>query len=235
MKLIKINSVRWGLFEPKSGLNKRFKDYKMKKLIYFIVISLFVNSCASSGAGGELTGALGRPIWYQTDPYGMLYIPAGAFNMGQSDQDVPMSHYNQTKTVSVGAFYMDQTEITNNEYRQFVYWVRDSIARRILGAEFPEEFLIETYDDELEVKDEADWQLNWNSRFNYISFNPAKGQNSEYAPLLAQMFLSESERFYQRKEIDTRKLMYEYYWIDLQEAAKKGRPLVKRISNRIRR
>ena len=231
MKLIKINSVRWGLFELKCGLNKRFKDYKMKKLIYFIVISLFVNSCASSGAGGELTGALGRPIWYQTDPYGMLYIPAGAFNMGQSDQDVPMSHYNQTKTVSVGAFYMDQTEITNNEYRQFVYWVRDSIARRILGAEFPEEFLIETYDDELEVKDEADWQLNWNSRFNYISFNPAKGQNSEYAPLLAQMFLSESERFYQRKEIDTRKLMYEYYWIDLQEAAKKGRPLVKRISN----
>ena len=40
--------------------------------------------------------------------------------MGQSDQDVPLTHYNETKTVSVGAFYMDQTEITNNEYRQFV-------------------------------------------------------------------------------------------------------------------
>jgi formylglycine-generating enzyme required for sulfatase activity len=203
----------------------------MKKLFYFIVVVFFINSCSAPGAGGELVGVLGRPVWYQTDPYGMLYIPAGSFNMGQSDQDVPMSHYSETKTVSVGAFYMDQTEITNNEYRQFVYWVRDSIARRILGAEFPEEFLIETYDDELEVKDEADWQLNWNSRFDYISFNPSKGQNSEYAPLLAQMFLSESERFYQRKEFDTRKLMYEYYWIDLQEAAKKGRPLIKRISN----
>ena len=43
----------------------------------------------------------------------------------------------------------------------------NSIARRILGAEFPE-VLIETYDDELEVKDEADWQLNWNSRFEYL-------------------------------------------------------------------
>ena len=60
-------------------------------------------------------------------------------------------HYNNSKTVSIGAFYMDQTEITNNEYRQFVFWVKDSIARRILGAEFPEEFLVETYDDELEV------------------------------------------------------------------------------------
>ena len=62
-----------------------------------------------------------------------------------------------------------------------------------LVAEFPEEFLIETYDDELEVKDEADWQLNWNSRFEYISFNPSRGHNSEYAPLLAQMFLNESD------------------------------------------
>ena len=126
---------------------------------------------------------------------------------------------------------MDQTEITNNEYRQFVYWVRDSIARRILGAEFPEEFLVETYDDELEVKDEADWQLNWNSRFEYISFNPSKGQNSEYAPLLAQMFLNESERFYQRKSLTQENSCFQYYWIDLQEAAKKGRPLIKRISN----
>ena len=41
----------------------------------------------------------------------------------------------------------------NNEYRQFVYWVRDSIARRILGAEFPEDFMIPTFDDELEQKD----------------------------------------------------------------------------------
>ena len=34
--------------------------------------------------------------------------------------------------VSVQAFYMDATEISNNEYRQFVHWVRDSIAREKL-------------------------------------------------------------------------------------------------------
>ena len=83
---------------------------------------------------------MGRPAWYQTDPYGMLYIPAGAFNMGQSDQDVPSTQYNKTKTVSVAAFYMDQTEITNNEYRQFVNWVRDSIAMRILAENFQRTF-----------------------------------------------------------------------------------------------
>lgn len=36
------------------------------------------------------------------------------------------------------------------------------------------------------------------------------------------MFYPESERFYRRKQIDTRKLMFEYYWIDLKEAARKA-------------
>ena len=35
---------------------------------------------------------------------------------------------------------MDQTEITNNEYRQFVHWVRDSIARTLLAENFDEEY-----------------------------------------------------------------------------------------------
>ena len=30
-------------------------------------------------------------------------------------------------------FWMDATEITNNEYRQFVFWVRDSVAARKMG------------------------------------------------------------------------------------------------------
>ena len=52
-----------------------------------------------------------------------------------------------------------------------------------------------------------------------------------YSPLLAQMYYGDPERFYNKKEIDTRKLMFEYYWIDLKEAAVKGRPLVKKLSN----
>ena len=202
----------------------------MKNILNFLLIVMLVSSCTTQSSNGQLIGASNRPMWFQTDPYGMLYVPGGAFNMGQSDQDVPNNHSNETKTVSVAAFYMDQTEITNNEYRQFVNWVKDSIARRILGEEFPDLFLIPTYDDDLSERDQSEWALNWNERFRYNSFNPEKGQNEEYAVPLAKMFLSQSERFYNRKEIDTRELMFEYYWIDLQEAAKKGRPLIKRLS-----
>lgn len=199
----------------------------MKKLLYLFSIALLtLGSCADSSRG-ELVGVLGRRAWYHPDLYGMLYIPAGGFQMGQSDQDVPWGEYTRMKTVSVQAFYMDQTEIENNEYRQFVYWVRDSIARRILGEEMGAEgWLLPTLDDELQEKDESEWILDWRTKLDY-----GKYEGNDQFPYLAGMFLSENDRFYGRLEIDTRELMFEYYWVDMQEAARKGRPLVKKISN----
>lgn len=67
----------------------------------------------------------------------------GSFTIGATGEDITHAFNNEPKTISVQAFYMDETEITNNEYRQFVYWVRDSIARRLLGDINPEKYLIE--------------------------------------------------------------------------------------------
>ena len=39
----------------------------------------------------------------------------------------------RNKQVSISGFWMDATEITNNEYRQFTNWVRDSIAGKLMG------------------------------------------------------------------------------------------------------
>ncbi len=72
--------------------------------------------------------------WFEPSPYGMVYIPRESFRMGPSDDEV--TRYTPTKTVTTEAFWMDDTEITNNEYRQFVYWVRDSIARKLLGETY---------------------------------------------------------------------------------------------------
>jgi len=187
---------------------------------------IFASSC-TNGMRGELVGVDGRRAWFHPDLFGMVYIPAGGFTMGQSDEDVPFAQNTRAKTVSVQAFYMDITEISNNEYRQFVYWVRDSLARRILAEEVgPEDWLIPVLDDELQEKDEEDWILNWGTRIDW-----RKTEDNDDFISLAQMFLGESDRFYDRMEIDTRKLMFTYYWIDMQEAARKGRPLIKKISN----
>lgn len=182
----------------------------MKKLKYLsLVLVVFAASCSNYG-NGELTGVTDREAWYTQEPFGMKFIKQGSYNMGVNDQDPNWAMTAQQKTVSVAAFWMDETEITNNEYRQFVYWVRDSMAREKLGEEFEDLFLISEDENGEEI---APPFLNWETEIIW--------DDPEYAEALKSLYLSENERFYRRKEIDTRKLNYTYWWIDLKQAAKK--------------
>ncbi len=182
----------------------------MKKVLALsVIIITIMTGCGSSG-DGELVGVSTRGAFYEPDPFGMLFIPQGSFNMGPNDQDVAWALNSQTKTITLGSFWMDETEITNSEYRQFVYWVRDSIARQLLGDQF-EEFLIaeDEYGNQIDPP-----YLNWDMDLEW--------DNEEYIDILDEMYLPENERFFRRKEIDTRKLIYEYEWVDLLQAAKKS-------------
>ncbi|HIF83864.1 MAG TPA: gliding motility lipoprotein GldK [Flavobacteriaceae bacterium] len=103
----------------------------MKKIFLFFVISIFIISCSKSDRG-ELTG-LKFKKFFPDKPSGMTLIPSGSFLMGMSDDDMVQLQNAPISTVSVKAFYMDETEITNGEYRQFVNWVRDSVVRDALA------------------------------------------------------------------------------------------------------
>ena len=104
----------------------------MKKSLFYLVIAAALASCYS-GPQGELVGVYPREEWIQVNPYGMNYVHFGSFTMGPSDQDVPYALNSRSKTVTIPAFYIDQHEISNNEYRQFVYYVRDSLMRDLLA------------------------------------------------------------------------------------------------------
>ena len=161
----------------------------MKKLVLFAVVGIVLASCSSRT--GHLTGTLGRPVYHPQIPLGMVYIPAGGYQMGENDGDMPFLHQTRARTVSVQAFYMDQTEISNNEYRQFVYYVRDSIAHMILGEEVSEEHLntVNLYGEDLDPP-----LINWRTRIDWM--------NDEEREALEVMFYPEHERFYRRKEMD---------------------------------
>ena len=100
----------------------------MRKFIAFTVISAILVGCGGSSDKGELVGVKGKK-WHPEKPYGMTLIPGGAFIMGKSEEDVANVQDAPTKTVTVRSFYMDETEITNSEYLQFVEWVKDSTIR----------------------------------------------------------------------------------------------------------
>jgi len=100
-----------------------------KTLMYIAAIgTVALQGCFFGGGGGfketgqdgELTGVVDREGWKQTTPYGMTLVPSGTFHMGQADEDITSSKINMNKQVTIGGFYMDETEITNNEYRQFM-------------------------------------------------------------------------------------------------------------------
>ena len=103
----------------------------MKKIVFFSLIVALLSSCGSNLLNDHrLIGSQDRVVWNPTVPFGMVFVPQGSFVMGPSDQDVPFANVSTNQRVSVGAFFMDETEITNNEYRQFVEWVEDSIIRK---------------------------------------------------------------------------------------------------------
>lgn len=99
----------------------------MKKgFLLLITLATFLYGCSlfgGKGTGnlGELTGVMDRPEWDQYQPAGMVSIPPGSFHMGQNDQDVPYSQIALKRQITISGYYMDEMEITNNEYRQFVY------------------------------------------------------------------------------------------------------------------
>ncbi|MDE6286074.1 MAG: formylglycine-generating enzyme family protein, partial [Muribaculaceae bacterium] len=93
-------------------------------------------SCASGAhggsSGGEVTG-VGGTAWAEPTPYGMVLVDRGSVQMGPQKDDSAWNIKANPRGVTVDAFWMDETEITNAKYKQFVFWVRDSIIRERLA------------------------------------------------------------------------------------------------------
>lgn len=106
----------------------------MKKLLLNLAWILTLTACgrAFTGDGGELTGAH-LASFSEPTPYGMVLVKRGSFTLGNDQTDSVWGTVANTRNVSFESFWMDETEITNAKYRQFVHWVRDSIIRTRLA------------------------------------------------------------------------------------------------------
>lgn len=178
-----------------------------KILLILISASLLLGSCSRDWTS-QLTSAQDRKPFFEPIPFGMNFIKQGSMNIGPTDEEIDQAA-TPVKTVSVPSFWMDDTEITNNEYRQFVYWVRDSIARQLLAESFPEFMVTETRRGDILQNP----HLNW--------LEPIEWKNPDYQAALEGLLIPENERFFNKKEIDSRKLVFEYYWVDYKQAARR--------------
>ena len=110
----------------------KYSSMTIKRSILFVFVLLTIFSCGGKKNRGELIGVKQKK-WFPEKPYGMTLVEGGAFIMGKSDEDIAQLNNAAARTVTVPSFYMDETEITNGEYRQFVYWVKDSVTMAMLA------------------------------------------------------------------------------------------------------
>ena len=90
------------------------------------------SSTTANAVGGELIGVRGTTISEPT-PYGMVAVNKGSLKVGLAENDTLWGAGFPAREISVDGFWMDAHEVSNAKYRQFVYWVRDSIIRERLA------------------------------------------------------------------------------------------------------
>ena len=218
---------------------------KTKKILQLLTLAIIVFSCGSGGLNkskGELIGVKGKK-YYPEKPFGMVLIPGGSYIMGKSDDDIASVEDAPTKTVTVRSFYMDETEITNSEYRQFVNWTRDSVLRTALAIK-AEEILesdsdpestagirqyafIEADTSQLSVYEkwrlenevyDSDEEFYANQTLNWdvdLILDRNDYPDEDYLEVVESFFLEDDKVFNERRTWDTEKFIYRHKYSDV--------------------
>ena len=170
-----------------------------------LLITVLIISCKGTNKSkalandGQLHGVQTGSKPGITKPFGMVYVPPGTFHMGPSDEDINYSFTARNKEVSINGFWMDATEITNNEYRQFVWWTRDSIIAKLAG-----------YTKNIDGEE-------------YIDQEKAKTINLADKTVLEKIsaiMVTPENRIRSKKEIDISKIIYHGEYFNMADAAK---------------
>jgi len=226
----------------------------MKRLLVLVTLSLIVVSCGNKNRG-ELIGVKQKK-WFGEKPYGMVLIEGGAYIMGKSDEDIAQLQNAPTRAVTVSSFYMDETEITNSEYRQFVNWVKDSIALALLARKADElqlgeddregigafafkdadttklnefqKYMRENYYD---VSEDlyAGRALNWDAD---LIWNTENYKDKNYAEVMDSLYLPPDQWYNGEIKLDVSRLVYAYTWFDAEGAAAESKRTRKQFIDR---
>ena len=187
----------------------------MKKIFFLGLTFVLLFSCKPYD-NGELIGVKTIP-WSEPNPHGMVLIPKGNFELGQAEEDSIFALNTPSKFVSVSSFWMDENEITNGQYKQFIKWVCDSIIR--------EKMADPAYggNDEYKITEDAKGEpitprLNWKVPLP----DPKRASEEE---LTALNYFKEKDEVFGGYRINTDKVLYRYEWYDYASAAKRANEL----------
>ena len=160
----------------------------------FVLLAFLMSSCGGKKEQSATTG------WnYNDQKWGgfekldydgqvtgpnLVLVEGGTFTMGLTDEDVIREWNNMARRVTVSSFYMDETEVSNTDYREYLYWVANTF-----GETYPEvwrralpdtlvwreelafnEPLVETYFRHPSYDDYPVVGINWNQANEYAKW-----------------------------------------------------------------
>ncbi len=222
----------------------------MRRIFLLLLSTSVIISCSRGGKSegkpgekGELVARGKSKTFVAERPYGMVAIPGGSYVMGLADQDMTnMPEKSTLKTVTVSSFFMDETEVTNSEYRVFINYVRDSIARTLLaeaagdgggsgnGTGISDYAYLgkkaggntTPYQDFLQGQGGRDGydeskRLDWDVPLHWKT---SDYPDVQYAEVMESMYLPKAQRINNERLLDSRKLKYSYEWEDVSSAVK---------------
>lgn len=184
--------------------NKKFTLTLLVPAVASVLLTIQGCGVTTAATGGEVTG-VNTATWTEPVPYGMVLISRGSIEMGPAQYDSIWRVGGDPRGVSVDAFWMDETEVTNAKYRQFVNWVRDSIIReRLYDPAYGgnEEYKITEDREGNPIKP----YLNWNKPI------PWKNPTEDEERAINSVYKINSRTG--AKELDTDQLNYRYETFD---------------------
>jgi sulfatase modifying factor 1 len=112
---------------------QRSMNMKLRSLLtLFVASGLLFTACQKKQKSAVTGQGYNDPKWggffnpkykgQETGP-GLVLIEGGSFTMGTTEQDMTADNNSVERKVTVNSFYMDETEVSNVQYREYLYWV----------------------------------------------------------------------------------------------------------------
>jgi len=107
----------------------------------FLVITMMA-SCKQSENSSSTGWEYNNPEWGgfekldyagQVNGPNLVLVEGGTYTMGLTEEDVTFEWNNIPRRVTVSSFYMDETEVSNINYREYLYWIK-----RTWASTYPE-------------------------------------------------------------------------------------------------
>ena len=195
----------------------------LRKCLFGLLLMSAIVGCKSNNKG-ELIGVRLDKMKTNKTPYGMVLVPGGTFIMGQSDEDITYSQTAQNRQVTIAPFYIDDTEISNSEYRQFVHWVRDSV-------------LITDYlgDDSYFIQAQGQNSTKYINWEKVRTQSPWKSTINNANDRIASMYYQGEDKVLGQNELNVMLLNYHFEWYDLETAVRHKNDKSKKRSDFIHR